>query len=151
MEEEFLRGRKKAMALLNHNDRTKWELEDRLKKAGFSPEVVEDAIAYVESYHYIDDERYATRFAEIYRESRSIQRMRQDLMKRHISEELITLAFERIDWDDSPALEKEIRKALKGDQEQLKEYSYEEKQKLAAKLYRKGFRTEDIFRQINLD
>lgn len=145
-EERFLLGRKKAMALLNHNDRTKWELCDRLERAGFEQEVIEDAVAYVESFHYIDDLRYATRFAEIYSETRSIQRIRQDLQKRHVPEEYISIALENIQWDDSAALKKELKKLLKGREEE--EFSYEEKQKIAAKLYRKGFRTESIFREL---
>ena len=143
IEERFLLGRKKAMALLTHNDRTKWELCDRLGRAGFEQEVIEDAVAYVESFHYIDDVRYATRFAEIYSETRSIQRIRIDLQKRHVPEEYIEIALESIGWDDSLALKKELRKLLK--EKNAEELSYQEKQKLAAKLYRKGFRTEDIF------
>ena len=143
IEERFLLGRKKAMALLTHNDRTKWELCDRLGRAGFEQEVIEDAVAYVESFHYIDDLRYATRFAEIYSETRSFQRIRIDLQKRHVPEEYIECALESIGWDDSLALKKELRKLLK--EKNAEELSYQEKQKLAAKLYRKGFRTEDIF------
>lgn len=136
------------MALLTHNDRTKWELCDRLKRAGFEQEVIEDALAYVESFHYIDDLRYATRFAEIYSATRSIQRIRQDLQKRHVSEEYINLALEHIDWDDSVALKKELGKLLK--ERNIEEFSYEERKKLAAKLYRKGFRTDDIFSCVGL-
>ena len=143
IEERFLLGRKKAMALLTHNDRTKREMCDRLGRAGFEQEVIEDAVAYVESFHYIDDLRYATRFAEIYSETRSIQRIRIDLQKRHVPEEYIEIALESIGWDDSLALKKELRKLLK--EKNAEELSYQEKQKLAAKLYRKGFRTEDIF------
>ncbi|MDD7402380.1 MAG: RecX family transcriptional regulator [Butyribacter sp.] len=148
-EERFLAGRKKAMALLNHNDRTEWELRDRMKRSGYEEDVIEDAIAYVESFHYIDDKRYAMRFAEIYCESRSIQRIRQDLQKRHVSEEYITLALENINWDDSAALQKEIHKLVKKEMTADDSISYEEKQKIAAKLYRKGFRTEDIFRELD--
>lgn len=137
-----MQGRKKAMALLNHKDRTCWELQDRMEKAGFSEKVIADALAYVESFHYTDDLRYAKHFAEIYRESRSIARIRQDLKKRHVPEEYIEIALEEINYDDSVALTREVKKLCKG-QEQ---FTYEEKQKIAAKLYRKGFRTDDIFR-----
>ncbi len=147
-EERFLEGRKKAMALLLHKDRTRWELCDRLVRAGFEDDVVEDAIAYVESFHYIDDRRYAVRFAEIYCESRSIKRIRQDLMKRHVPEEYIEDAFEQIQWDDSGALTKELNKLLMG-RELSADISYEEKQKIAAKLYRKGFQTDDIIRELD--
>lgn len=141
MEEELLRGRKKAMSLLNHSDRTRWELQDRMERAGFSEEVIADAIAYVESFHYIDDLRYAKRFAEIYRETRSIARIRQDLKKRHVPEEYVEIALEEIEYDDSAALARELGKLCRNGGA----LSYGEKQKIVAKLYRKGFRTDDIF------
>lgn len=146
MEEETLRAKKKAMALLQHMDRTEWELRSRLQKSGFSEEAEEVALEYVKSFHYVDDQRYAVRFAEIYHESRSIQRIRQDLLKRHISEEYIDLALEEIDHDDSQALKKALQKVLRGQME----LSYEERQKVMAKLYRKGFRPGDIQKQLDL-
>ena len=48
--EERNRARKKAMRLLEHMDRTEKGLTDKLRQAEFSPEAVEDAIAYVKSY-----------------------------------------------------------------------------------------------------
>lgn len=43
-EEEKLRAKKKAMSLLQHNDRTEWELRDKLKRAEFSDEAIDEAI-----------------------------------------------------------------------------------------------------------
>lgn len=146
MEDENLKATKKAMSLLQHMDRTEWELRSKLQQAGFSDEAVEQAIAYVGSYHYIDDERYATRFVEIYRDSRSMQRIRQDLLKRHVPEQCIVFAIEGVAGDDSAALVKALEKLLRG----KTELSYEEQQKIMAKLYRRGFRTDDIIRQIDL-
>lgn len=145
MEQIFLEGRKKAMALLQYRARTQWELCDRMSQKGFSEEVIEDAIQYVKSFHYIDDMRYALHYVDIYRESRSVARIRQDLKKKHVPEEYIVLALEEIQYDDSVALQREIQKICKG---QTK-FTYEEKQKIAGKLYRKGFRTGDIFREID--
>ena len=140
MEEEVLRAKKKAMALLQHNDRTEWQLRDKLARSGFSEEAVDEAVEYVRSFHYIDDERYAVRFVEIYHETRSIKRLRQDLYKRHVPDEYIETAIENIDNDDSAALNREFERIG----QKLADMSYDEKQKVAAKLYRKGFRMEDI-------
>lgn len=149
MEEKYVQGRKKAMDLLLHNDRTEWELRDKMHRSGFEEDVIEDAVAYVDSFHYIDDQRYAMRFAEIYCESRSIQRMRQDLLKRHVDETYIEEAFENIQWDDSVALQKALAKITKGQKDFFEGMDYEEKQKVVAKLYRKGFRTDAIYREID--
>ena len=132
------------MSLLQHNDRTEWQLRDKLMRSGFSEEAVENAIEYVRSFHYIDDERYAVRFVEIYHETRSIKRLKQDLYKRHISDELIEIAIENINNDDSAALNHEIERIGQN----LETMTYEEKQKVAAKLFRKGFRMGDIMEKL---
>ena len=49
------RAAKKAMKLLEHMDRTEKGLRDRLHQAGFGQDAIEAAMAYVESYGYIDD------------------------------------------------------------------------------------------------
>ncbi len=141
-EEELLRAKKKAMSLLNYNDRTEWELMDRLANVGFSEEAVNGAMEYVKSFHYIDDERYAMRFASIYHKSRSIKRLWQDLTKKHVPEKYISIALESIEGGDSEALKREMKKMLKG--RDIEELPYEEKQKMAAKLYRKGFGVSNI-------
>ena len=43
MEDEKLKATKKAMGLLQHMDRTEWELRSKLEQAGFSEEAVEAA------------------------------------------------------------------------------------------------------------
>ena len=150
MDDEILRAKKKAMYLLERNDRTEWELNDKLVQNGFSQEAIAEAVAYVKSYHYIDDKRYAVKFVETFCDRRSIRRIRQDLYKRHVPEEYINLAIENIDGDDSVALDREAEKLLRG-VDDLSAITYDEKQKLAAKLYRKGFRMGDIIRRLDMN
>ena len=72
--------------------------------------------------------------------------MRQDLYQRHVPEEYIDLALECICENDDLALQTALRKITKGETE----FSYEEKQKIAGKLYRKGFRLGDIKRVLDM-
>ena len=146
MLDELLEAKKKAMSLLKYMDRTEWQLRDKLAAKGFSEEAVEGAIDYVKSFHYLDDYRYAVHFVEIHQEQRSRQRMRQDLYQRHVPEEYIDLALESICENDDLALQTALRKITKGETE----FSYEEKQKIAGKLYRKGFRLGDIKRVLDM-
>lgn len=150
VEDRFLQGRKKAMALLNYKDRTEWELRNKLSQAEFEEDVIEDAVAYVESFHYIDDERYAANFVLAHRDSKSIQRMQQELKRRHVAEEVIEQAVSSVCGDDSGALKKAVQKLLKASGGELGQMPYREKQKLAAKLYRRGFQGEDISRELQL-
>ena len=146
MQDELLEAKKKAMSLLKYIDRTEWQLRDKLAAKGFSEEAVEGAVDYVKSFHYLDDYRYAVHFVELHYEQRSRQRMRQDLYQRHVPEEYIDLALESICENDDIALQEALRKITKGETE----YSYEEKQKIAGKLYRKGFRLGDIKRVLDM-
>lgn len=146
MQDELLEAKKKAMSLLKYMDRTEWQLRDKLAAKGFSEEVVEGAVDYVKSFHYLDDYRYAVHFVELHYEQRSRQRMRQDLYQRHVPEEYIDLALESICENDDIALQEALRKITRGETE----FSYEEKQKIAGKLYRKGFRLGDIKRVLDM-
>ena len=146
MQDELLDAKKKAMSLLKYMDRTEWQLRDKLAAKGFSEEAVEGAVDYVKSFHYLDDYRYAVHFVELHYEQRSRQRMRQDLYQRHVPEEYIDLALESICENDDIALQEALRKITRGETE----FSYEEKQKIAGKLYRKGFRLGDIKRVLDM-
>ena len=146
MQDELLEAKKKAMSLLKYMDRTEWQLRDKLAAKGFSEEAVEGAVDYVKSFHYLDDYRYAVHFVELHYEQRSRQRMRQDLYQRHVQEEYIDLALESICENDDIALQEALRKITRGETE----FSYEEKQKIAGKLYRKGFRLGDIKRVLDM-
>lgn len=146
MEDELLEAKKKAMSLLEYADRTEWQLRDKLMAKGFSEEAVDGAVEYVKSFHYIDDLRYAIHFVETHHAQRSIMRLRQDLSQRHVSEEYIDIALEGIEEGDGMALRAAIQKLTKG----KSDFSYEEKQKMAGKLYRKGFRVNDIKRELEL-
>lgn len=146
MQDELLEAKKKAMSLLKYMDRTEWQLRDKLAAKGFSEEAVDGAVDYVKSFHYLDDCRYAVHFVEIHREQRSRQRMRQDLYQKHVPEEYIDLALESVCENDDLALQTALRKITKGETE----FSYEEKQKIAGKLYRKGFRLGDIKRVLDM-
>jgi regulatory protein len=53
-----------AYRYLGHRDRTVAEMRGRLDAEGVQPAVVEEAVAELERQGYLDDARYARRFAE---------------------------------------------------------------------------------------
>ncbi len=146
-QEERNQARKKAMDLLMHNDRTEAELRERLLKKGFDASSVEDAVSYVKSFGYVDDERYARNYVEFYRQRKSARQLAQDLQRRGVDTLYIESALSESGSDESAlkrALEKKVTNPRK-----LAEYSFEEKQKVMAYLYRKGFQMEDIRRIVD--
>ena len=56
------RAKHRAMYLLLRQMRTKKELEDKLRKDGYPERAIEEAVSYVESFHYIDDRAYVEQY-----------------------------------------------------------------------------------------
>ena len=97
--EEYRDARHKAMRLLEHMDRTERGLRDKLRQAGFSPLAVDYALAYVESYGYIDDERYARTYIAYRMNTKSRQKIIQELIGKGIDKETVSAA-----WEEEAAL-----------------------------------------------
>ena len=75
-EQEIVKSaRKKALRLLEYQDRTRKMLLDRLIDEGFPEFAAEDAVQYAESFHYLDD----ARFAEIYVRNNSLRKSRFEM------------------------------------------------------------------------
>lgn len=111
-------------------------------QAEFEPEATEQAVAYVKSFGYVNDERYVRNYIECRREQKSRRQIEQELLyKKGVPKDLIRQVYEELE----PADERElIRRFL-----EKKHYcgaSADEKKKrsVMASLARKGFSAEDI-------
>lgn len=151
MDNERLKiGKKRALHLLERKDYSKRELIQRLEKDGYEAELIEKIIAYVDSFHYLDDVRVAGSYIRVRKHQKSRRELEYKLKQRGISEEDIALAMEE-NYETEEGISQEalaIKKYLQ--KYQLEELSYEEKQKIAVKLYRKGYASEEIRNQLNL-
>lgn len=94
MEQQQKEVRKKALKLLEHMDRTEKGLTDRLRQAGFSDDAVQYAMDYVKSYGYINDARYARNYIAYRLETKSKQRILQELGQKGIDREVAMAAWE---------------------------------------------------------
>jgi len=106
---------------------------------------VEEAIAYVKSYHYIDDERYAETFTRYKKDKMSRQQIKQKLIQKGVSRDLIDSAIEdEYDVDESVHIRNLLEK---------KHFSYEqadegEFRRVYSYLLRRGFRSNDILKEM---
>ena len=146
------RARMRCLNLLKTKDYTKKQLEDKLKQGEYPKEIIADAIAYVESYGYINDENYARNFIEYNMQKKSRTRMENDLLKKGIRKELIHKAFDELEEDgmkiDETAM---IQKLLMKKNYRAQTATPEERRKMYGFLYRKGFHSDIISRALLLD
>lgn len=132
---------KRAMHLLEKMDRTEDQLRKKLSEGGYPQELVEEAIAYVKSYHYIDDERYARTFVRLNQERKSAGRMKTDLLSRGISSDIIARALEE---ENETAPETLIRRLLEKKNFHPEAASAQETAKMYQFLLRRGFHGNEI-------
>lgn len=146
------RAKLRCMNLLKSRDYTRKQLEDKLKQGGYPPDIVSEALSYVESYGYIDDERYARNFIEYNISSKSRTRIGNDLMKKGIGKELIRKAFDELE-DIGVEIDEEdmIHKLLLKKNYNTQTATSDERRKMFAFLYRKGFHSDTICRALLLD
>lgn len=153
--ELLLKGKKRALHLLERKDYSRKELTDRLKKDGYEEDLVEQIIAYMDRFHYLDDSRMAGSFIRARKEYKSKKELEFLLKQKGISEEEIELALEENYRNEEGISQEEVAigKSLRKfhvNEELLSEMSYEEKQKVAAKLYRKGFASDKIRKMLQM-
>jgi len=147
--ELLLKGKKRALRLLERKDYSRKELENRLLKDGYEPELAEEIIAYVDSYHYLDDARVAENYIRGRKSYKSKRELQYLLKQKGIDEEDIFNAMEENYTDEEEAILRFLRK-FHADEECIDEMTYEEKQKVAAKLYRKGFEQDKIRKMLQM-
>ena len=139
------RAKKRALHLLERMDRTEHQLREKLRASEYPEEVIEEAIEYVKSFHYIDDERYAETFTRYKKEKMSRQQIKQKLMLKGVSREIISNAIEdEYDVDETvhirSILEKKHYSADVLDEGEFRRvYNY---------LLRRGFRSSDILKEM---
>lgn len=145
IQEEILikRAKLRAMHLLNRMDYTEAQLKKKLEQGEYTKEAVEIAMAYVRSFHYLDDERYAARYLANHAGKKSRRQMEFELEQKGISKEIIAgcrTQAESSEMDETELirslLEKRCRDPRMADEkEKRRHYGY---------LMRKGFCSSDI-------
>ena len=164
VEETLLpRAKRYVMNLLVKSDKTEAELKRKLRQAGYGDIISEGAIEYVRSFHYIDELRTAESFIRTKMDCSSEKEIRYKLSEKGISEETIDMAYDQfaeVENTELKAAENFIRKKLGTrlsmvtDDENEDILPYEEKQKLMAAAFRKGFRQDSIrtaLKNLNVD
>lgn len=132
----------KAMELLLFKARTEYELRSKLQEREYSDEEIDEAIEYVSSFGYLNDETYAEQYVMSNTSQKSISAMRRELKKKGIDEDIISNALSEIDEDESDIVYDLIIKRA-GDPHDLDE---KEERRLFGFCARRGFSTSAILR-----
>ncbi len=142
----YRRAKQKALSILKFMDRTEQELRDKLSNAGYTNDIIDRTIVYVSEYGYLDNERYASSYIRARMNSKSRLAIQMELLQKGLEKDLIEQAMKeeyQIDDEDAQtedaelvAIRRAVEKKARASGEDL---TPDQKKKIMASLYRKGF------------
>ena len=143
------RAKLRCMYLLKSRDYTKQGLREKLAKECYTEEIIERAVAYVVSFGYVDDLRYAKAYINYAGKSKSRKQIEFDLMKKGVAKEDVVTAFEELNEMDELESEEVLMQALLVKKHyKSEEATLEERRKMIGFLYRKGFSLDKIYKVV---
>ncbi len=125
----------KAMELLLYKPRTEKELRDRLAEKAYPEEEIEEALRYVKSYGYLNDEAYAEQYVSIHSAAKGKNALRMELRKKGIDAEQIEAAVSGIEEEEEEVIYRLLLKKA-GDPHETDEKEY---RRLFGFCARRGF------------
>lgn len=131
----------RAIHILERTDKTEAQLRRKLEESEYPKEAVESAIAYVTSYGYLDDRRYAEHYIEWKKQGKGKARLKMELVQKGISREIIEEVLESTDFGETREM---IRQIILKKRKTDIPMNEKEKQRLYGFLMRKGFSSSDI-------
>ena len=140
------RAKKRAMHLLERMDRTEAELRKKLLESEYPEDLAEDAIAYVKSFHYVDDARYADCYVRLRGEGKSRGKLLAELQQKGVDRELASQVLSEYEGErDEPQMIRELMQRRHYDPQTA---SLQEQRRMYGYLMRRGFQSSDIYKAI---
>lgn len=145
------RAKLRAMNLLQKKSYTEKQLRDKLNEGSYSEGVINNAIEYVKSYHYVDDVKYALDYITYHAQKKSLRIIEQELYCKGIGKDIFSQAL--MQWEEIGDGQ-DIQRMI---QEHLRKKNYQEdcdintKRKIFTFLLRKGYPAEEIYKAMQLE
>ncbi|MCR5650248.1 MAG: RecX family transcriptional regulator [Lachnospiraceae bacterium] len=130
----------RTLYLLDASAKTESALKKKLREGFYPEEVIEEAVRYAKEKHYIDDEYYASAYAEKKKTSKSKWMIKKELQQKGIDPATAEEVFSGMEIDDRETiagiLEKKIPRGSAVDRKTA--------EKIKRSLLTKGFAYDDI-------
>ena len=137
------RARNRVLYMLGNSDKSSGDIARKLVDSGYPENIVRDVIGQLESYGYIDDERYVRNYIESVSGRKSRREILDYLRNHNINVRTIEGVMGELYVDEHDAVKRLVAK--KGySLEEFASLGYDERNKIIQYLLRKGFSMETI-------
>lgn len=136
----------RAILLLSYRSRSIHEMHDRLKKAGFESDIIDEAVAKLKDLGYLDDDAFTQAWAKNRMDSKLYgpKRIKQELHLKGVPDEIISKKLE-----ENGMLENEYERALQLAKSKLPYYKNLNKtqffRRLSQFLLRRGYASSVVY------
>lgn len=131
----------RVLNLLKVRDRSHRELIQRLKMDGFPEKIIHQAIEYADSYHYVDDARFARNYIEYKGRSKSRKELEYELAAKGIDLHMLSESEEGMEFPEDREI---IRRLIEKRWGENPDPEAKEKDRMMRYLARRGFKGGDI-------
>ena len=134
------RAKKRCLNLLQKKSYTEYKLREKLIEGLYTQDIVDEAIDYVKSFHYVNDYDYACQYIFYHKETESRRKIEEKLSLKGIDREILSQAFQdSYEEEEQQEIElQQAKKLLEKKNYNAETMDWKEKQKVYAFLARKG-------------
>lgn len=131
------KAKEKAAKYVSYKSRTEKEVRTKLQEEAYTEDIIEEVMAVLLKYGYVDDEKYAQSYVKA-KHNYGALRLRYELQQRGVSSQIISEALEGI--ERTPQMVALFYKKLQGDTTP----DYAEKRKAFDYVARRGYDYDDV-------
>lgn len=140
----------RAMNLLVSKDYSEHELHIKLQDSYYPLECIEQAITYVKSFGYLNDERYAANYIAFKALTKSRKQIELFLSGKGIDKHIIEHECDLYYSENEEAELEQILSVMRKKADRFDELGYKEKCKLMNYFYNKGFNSDNIKKALDI-
>ncbi|MFN3269539.1 MAG: regulatory protein RecX, partial [Candidatus Kapaibacteriota bacterium] len=139
-EQRIIEAKTIALNFVSYKQRTKFEVEQKLKQKHYTESEIQKAIEFLEDFGYLDDKKFAKEYLQfaLKQKKYSLLRIKNNLFQKGLSKDLIDEVLRDLQVD-SQEFENAMNLALKKFQQLVRMNKDNPVQKVAQYLYSKGF------------
>ena len=140
------KAKRRCLRYLEGQDHTERQVREKLRLEDYPEDVIDAAVDYARSFHYIDDLRYASSYIRAHARNKNVFQLRTALLSKGVPEELIDAALEE---EEGPDEESQIRLFIRKRGADPENTGPEERRKLVAALMRRGYSLSSVKRALD--
>ena len=146
----FPRAKNKALDILATSSKSCYEIKSKLMKQEYNDTMINRVIDFLMEYNLINDEQYAIDYYNYMKSKKSYKQIIFDLQKKGIDKVYLDEYIREQSIDTNLSEEEQIETLISKYRDEMGNIPDDKKNKIASKLYRKGYKSNLIYKILSI-